>query len=281
MLGYALQNTLLVRYARSMDGFSLSFYRNISFVITLLPLLILSPPEATISVLAEWRTLLLAGLGGALALILRFASYHYIPVGISHSFTKVATTVLLTALGWIVFREHLQWQTLSLIGLLLFGIAWLGMQRNHMPHLNNQTLRGIGIAIFASLPLAYTIFLFVRLSKSIDPYASSYFWEVSIGISTFLLIVCRWLMTGKKIERISVKKFLAISAASFPTLIGTAGLGLAVRQGPLGVASAIGSASLVVVALLAWWWYGEKLKGTQWYAIALIVVVMAGLKLVQ
>ena len=73
MLGYALQNTLLVRYARSMDGFSLSFYRNISFVITLLPLLILSPPEATISVLAEWRTLLLAGLGGALALILRFA----------------------------------------------------------------------------------------------------------------------------------------------------------------------------------------------------------------
>lgn len=36
MLGYAVQQTLLVHHARKMDGLSLAFYRNISFVVILL-----------------------------------------------------------------------------------------------------------------------------------------------------------------------------------------------------------------------------------------------------
>ena len=281
MLGYALQNVLLVKHARSMDGFSLSFYRNISFVITLLPLLLLSSEKMVIEVFQQWHLLLFAGFGGAIALILRFASYHFIPVSVSHSFTKIIATVLLTVLGWTVFQEYLQWQTLVLIGLLLLATVWLGIQRNHMPHLNNQSLIGISLAVLTALPMACTVFIHAKLSREIGPYVSSYFWEISIAIATFILIIGRWLITGKRIERISVKEFCGIAAASSPTLIGTAGLALAVRHGPVGIVSAIHSTSLVVTALLAWWWYDEKLQNTQWYAIVLIVVGMVCLKLLQ
>ena len=40
MLGYAAQTALLVPEARRMDGLSLAVYRNLSFAVTLLPLLI-------------------------------------------------------------------------------------------------------------------------------------------------------------------------------------------------------------------------------------------------
>lgn len=281
MLGYALQNALLVRYARKIDGLSLAFYRNISYVITLLPLLLLSSKESIVGVLTEWPILLIAGITGALSLVFRFVSYRFVPLGVSHSITKVITAAILTLLGWVIFKEHLSQQTLLIIGILLALILWLGLQKNPMPHLDDRAALGIALAALASAPLACTIFLFLWLSKTIDPYASAYFWEVSIAGGTVLLLLGKQVVTGVSLERISSGTFLKIVGASSPVLFGTGASALAILYGPVGVLSAIQSVSLVIGSLLAWWWYGENLKRNQWLAIAAIVVCSALLKMIS
>src|SRR3990167_5399904 len=187
MLGYTVQNVLLVRYARQMDGLSFAFYRNISFCITLLPLCIGSTP-------------------GDVALV--FDHWHLLAVS-----------------------------------------AFMG---------------GCSIAISCAAP----------------PLLSGYFWETSIAVACIILLLGRWVLTGQPLQNISVKTFLMIALCASPTLIGTGLFALATRIGPVAIVGAVGSASLVFTALLAWLLYKEPLRGKQWLSIAAVMGGIALLPLV-
>ena len=55
---------------------------------------------------------------------------------------------------------------------------------------------------------------------------------------------------------------------------------LALRTGPVAVVTSILSASLVVVSLLGWWLYRERLTAMQWGAIFVVLTGVVGLKFV-
>jgi len=280
MLFYALQNTLLVHYARRIDGLSLSLYRGASFIITLSPLLIGSSSSEILSVLTHWRLLMLSGLSGGLFLALNFESLRFIPVGLAQTTTRSLSTILMALAGWFLFHDPFSLTGLGLILLIIGGCLWLGMQRPQGKHGIKQPLPGILLALASALPLAVTHAVLASISKQSDPLTSGYLWEVSIGLGSATLIVLRSLTTRKHIQRIPRRTFLLIAACASPTLIGTGLYSLALRAGPLSIASAIGGGSLVVMSLLAWWWYGERLHAMQWTAIAVVLAGIVGLKFI-
>ncbi len=280
MLGYSLQQTLLVHHARKIDGLSLVFYRNISFVITLLPLLIGASNEDIRAVLAHWQMLMISGFAGAFFLALIFLSYKFLTAGISSTISMAISNIMMVILGWLFLSEVLSGVSILLIGVILTGTVLLGLQHAHMPHLDSRFALGITIVIIGSLPVAYVKFVLAILSRQTSPLVAGYFWETSIGIACLILLLARSIVFGNNIQKISWSQFGLIAACAWPTLIGTALYSLALHSGPLGIVGAIGCGSLVITALLAWSWYNERVTIGQWMSMALILAGIIGLKFV-
>src|SRR5437763_1388266 len=107
MLSYALQQTLLVHHARRIDGLSLAFYRNISFLVTLLPLLLGASARDMHIMFSHWRLLAVSGFAGATYLALLFASYKFLTVGLGTSISRAISTACVAILGWVLLGETL------------------------------------------------------------------------------------------------------------------------------------------------------------------------------
>ncbi|KKW39350.1 hypothetical protein A2454_03440 [Candidatus Peribacteria bacterium RIFOXYC2_FULL_55_14] len=280
MLGYALQNALLVRYARRMDGLSLAFYRNISFLVTLLPLLFLSSPQEIAEVLSHWKVLLISGIAGGVYLAIVFESYHFIAIGVGHTIKQAAINILMALAGLLLYEEVLPAMEFLLVAVVVLSCIWLSMQRVDAPHISQKLLLGISLSLLSAFPVIITKIILTDMSRAVDPLASGYFWEAAIGIASAVTILLRWVLLRRGLTRIDSRTMLGITAAASPTLIGTGCYALALSMGPIAIVSAIGSGSLIVTALCGWLWYHEKLSRSQWAALVFILVAIAWLKFV-
>ena len=280
MFGWAFQNTLLVRHARKMDGLSLAFYRNVSFFVTLSPLLIGASREDILAVLAFWPHLLLVGMCGGLFLALHFTVYRYIPVGVATSMNRAIVILLVALVSTVYMGESLSNVEVLFICIIASSALLLGWCKNDMDHLKNNVLVGIGIIVLGAIPLLITKQIITVMSREASPLITGYFWEISIAIGAFVVIGLRRLCTGEKLERVSRAQFLDIAACSAFTLVGTGCYTLGVSIGSFAIAEAIGAGGLAVGSLFAWKLYGERLRTTQWLCILLIVFGIAAFKFV-
>lgn len=273
MLGYVVQSTLLVHHARTIDGLSLAFYRNASFIITLLPLTIGATKGDFLIALEHWKFFVLAGLAGGIYLAFSFLTYRSIPVGVANTFSKASGTLTTVALGWLWLGQAIGLYPFLCIVLIICGSLLLGLQKKNFDHIDNRHLRGIFICILNSIPWAVTSVAFAALTVEGNVLLSGYLWEAAIGVAALLLILLRYLCFGIRLQPVSLGMFWIIALCSLPTLIGTGLFSIALRYGPIGIFSGIGGSSLAVSALLAWLFYNEKLNPRQWLSIG---VVLAG-----
>ncbi len=280
MLAYAIQNTLLVHHARKIDGLSLAFYRNISFVITLSPLLLGASAKDILHVLSHWPLLLFAAITGGFSLSLAFGAYRFLGVSFSGCITAAVATLSTAALGWMVLSERIPTIGILFIAVTVAGVLVFGFHYRHFPHLDEKLALGIAMAFSGGILVSLTKFSVSVLSREANPLVSGYFWETTIGVACGILVLARGMFLKKKLQRIKLKKFLIIAACTSPTLIGTGLFCLASRSGPIAVVGAVGSGGLVVISLLAWTWYHERIEAKQWAGIALILAGIVGLRFV-
>ena len=278
-VGHAAQQVFLTKYAREMDGLSLTIYRNTSFIITMLPFLLLASPEHFSRLPQFAPQILLGGFFGALYLMLQFVSYRYIPVGLAAAFIRSSIVVGSILLGFFLFQETLSVFDLACIALILIGVLYLGFIKNTHAHLDNNMIKGALFSIIPGFILALSYYFMSAAARGVDPFIVGYFWEVSIGLFAIGFGIIRFIVTGVAIHYISVKKYLHISCAALPTLIGTGCLALAVSMGPLGLASGIAASGVIIAALMAHFLFREKLHARQWIGIAIVVSTIALLKI--
>ncbi len=280
MLAYAVQNTLLVHHARKIDGLSLAFYRNISFVITLSPLLLGASQEDIVEVISHWPLLLFAAITGGVSLSLAFGAYRFLGASFSGCISTTIATLSTATLGWIVLSEQISLVGIVFIAVTVAGVLVFGFHYRHFPHLDEKFALGIAMAFSSGILVSLTKFSVSVLSREANPLVSGYFWETTIGVACGILILIRNIFLKKRLQRITFKKFLIIAGCTSPTLIGTGLFCLASRSGPIAIVGAISSGGLVVISLLAWAWYHERVAAKQWAGIALILAGIIGLRFV-
>ncbi len=280
MVGYGAQVSLLGHLSRKMNALDISFYRNASFVITLLPLLFFTSFEE-ISVISNYLgQLTVMGFTAVMALWASFASYKYLPIGVSQAVNSVIKTILIFILGLVFFGELLTIPEAVLITMAIASAIYLGNQKNHMPHLDAKTFMGFVFVLLSAVPAAVTIFLAADLAREINPFVAGYFWEASIALASAIVLFIRYLVTSKKPEWVGWKHTKKIALAAWPTFIGTGAFALAVSLGPIVIVSGIGLASTVVAALMAHYIFHEKLNQKQWIGIIMTLLAIAALKFV-
>lgn len=277
-VAYALQNTLLVRYARRVDSLSLAFYRNISFAVTLLPLLLAGKSGDFAFALSHWHVFALAGAIGAVSVACQFASYGEIAVGVSIALGAAISAIWTTVLGVLFFGEIPGIAAILSIVCVCFGCMLLGFFRQDLHHLGNRFTRGVLLATFGAVASATTKFIFSSLSRDADPFVMGYFWETSIAAGAVLLLSLRRPVYGRGVGKINMRTMGLIALCALPTLPGTAFFGLASRAGPVALLGAVGTLSLVLSSLLSHWLYGEKLSRGQWLSLTVVMLGIIGIK---
>jgi len=281
MLGYSLQGTLLARYARKMDGLSLAVWRNLSLIVSMLPLLFFVSKSEWALLPNFWGEFLLAGISGALSLMLVFASLKFLPVGISEAFRRGGVVISLLLLGLVFFHEKINFLQGIFVAVILGSGFYLSLQKHHLANLDQRTMRGIFFGIVSAILAAISIFLMSKAARELNPFISGYIWEITIGLCALIIVLLRDWCSKFKFQKISLGEFGRIALVSSPTLIGTGGSALAVTMGPIGILHTIGAAGIFTTLILSHFLYGEKIRLSQWIIIAIMAGGIIGLKLFE
>lgn len=272
MFAYALQNTLLSHHARQLDGFSVSFYRNTSLIITAIPLLFFVDWSREIAPNTLWLPIALAGIFGTGGLIFGFEAAKHLPLGIASAFGRPFRITTMGILGYIFLHETISMAEIGIMIIILFGAAGLSLHKNDFEHLEEAHLgTGFLFVILATVSGAISVLAITIASRNSDPFLTGYLWESSIAACLVILAGIRYVIWNKSIKKVTRKQLYKIILDSSPTVIGTGCYTFATTLGPLAILGAIGSSGTLFVALLGWMWFREKLRTIDIFWMVLII----------
>jgi drug/metabolite transporter (DMT)-like permease len=274
--GYAVQGTLMAKYAREMDGLSTVVYRSGSLIFTMLPLLFFATWSEIVGIKDYWLEISLAGITGVIGSALSFYSMKFMPAGIKTLFSRVISTVWAIIIGILFFSETISLEQTGIISLILVAGFFLGREKNDFEHLDNNIWKGLAITFFSQIIVGASFYYVAYVSRELSPFVAGYFWEMLIGVFSLILIAFRPFYDGKKLHKISLIDFGKIAGICSLTLIGTGGFMYAVTIGDYGIANVMMNGSIFVSILVAHYAFHEKLTKRQWiWILALIVGIVA------
>lgn len=278
--GYVIQGTLMAHHVRKMDPLSAGFYRNATFIVTLLPLLFLTTWEKITGIVDHFWIVLLAATIGAIAQWTSFLAVRILPMGINTALGTGLGTIFAFLWAFLFLGETITLPEVIFVSVILLGSSLFALYKLKVPHLNPEKwMLGFVYRIFTSAIVSWAFILIAKTARELDPFVAGYFWEVLIAFAALGIILLRQAFGGTKLEKISPKEFLKISIVCSPTLIGTGGFVLAAQMGSVGIISAISASGVIISALLSWAIYNEKLAKIHWAAIAIVISGVIGLKL--
>lgn len=269
---YAVQGTLLSKYAREFDGFTSSLFRNASFIITMLPILYFAGWDGIISMKNSWGYILLSGVFGMMSLSFTFSAHKYLPVAIANAIGQLSPLLIFV---WTFFLLGLipSWQELLFVGVILLGLVILNTTKYEFTHLDGDHKKGFIFAFSGIVLGSISVSMMVAATKISDPYAVGYFWESTIGVFFIMAYFAKKKILGKKDAKLpSRKKILYIALAASPTIIGSFLLPLAMSMGTPGAISTVVSGVAAITGMtLAWIIYKEKLSPQHLLGVACIL----------
>lgn len=280
MLGYSIYGTLIAHHVRKHDGLSVGTVRNISLIITMLPLLLLAK-KSSFSLFPEYAMQMVgAGLTGSISIILTYWSLQFLPVGIKTALGRIGSVLLVFLISWFWFQEIPTHTEVLWILPIVIGGTMLATQKIKLNHLDSRTSIGVFLTL---LGVTFSSTSFVQMSdvaRDLDPFIAGYAWETSIGLWLLTFGIIRWIICGKKpFGKIKLPELGKIALVSAPTLIGTGCFSLAVTIGPVGIANVIGTGGIFVSILMGHYMYHEKMTHKQWIWISVCVAGLIGLGL--
>ncbi len=269
---YAVQGTLMAKYAREMDGLSTVVYRSGSLIFTMLPLLLFANWAEIRGITNYWLEISLAGLTGVIGSALSFYSLKFMPAGIKTLFSRVIGTIWAVVLGVLLFKESINALQVILIILILMAGYFLSREKNDFKHLDNNIWKGLIITFLSQIVVGISFYYVSYVSRELSPFVAGYFWEMLIGIFSLILVLFRPWFDGQKLHLISIKEFGKIAGICSLTLLGTGGFMYAVTIGDYGIANVMMNGSIFVSFLVAHYAFREKMTNKQWFWILILVI---------
>lgn len=280
MLGYSIYGTLIAHHVRKHDGLSVGTIRNISLILTMLPLLLLAK-ESNFPLFPEYALKMIgAGFTGAVSIVFTFWSLKFLPVGIKTALGRIGSVILVFLMSWFWFQEIPTTTEILWILPIIIGGTILATQKIELDHLDSRTGFGVFLTL---LGVTFSSVSFVQMSdvaRDLDPFLAGYTWETSIGLWLLFFGGIRWIICGKNpFGKIKTQEVCKIALVSTPTVIGTGCFALAITLGDVGIANVIGTGGIFVSILMSHWLYHEKMSPKQWFWICVCVAGLVGLGL--
>ena len=275
--GYALQNALMTKMYRKLDGLSASCYRGLTLGISMSPLLLLtSPPAVSVPPAGMYAELLAAAILAGIANCIGALLFRLYPIGVANALCQGTFVAATTVLGIVFFSEQLSTMQYLCIMLITAGSVLLAFESGKGLRLSTGILALVVYGFALGGGFAYV----GSLSRRVDPFFVAWAWELSIGVVLAVIGWGRFRLTGQAMAQISKADAGRILLYCSPTAIGTAGFALAPRDLPLGIVSAIGSTQLVFAAILAAIFSREMLSHRQLGLALLVLVAVVALRFV-
>ncbi|MDD3301966.1 MAG: DMT family transporter [Candidatus Gracilibacteria bacterium] len=279
-IGYNLQWALNTKFGRKGDSLSMGTYRSLSLAISMLPLLLFSSTKNILIIYNYQFELILSSISAGIGVWFMYISMKSLPIGITTSFRSVFSVLTTIVGGFLLFGESLSLITIIFVLVILIGGVIISLSKVKFNHLINDNFYvGIILASISGILSAIALTLMVKVSRELDPFVSSYFWEFEIGIVLLIILLIRNKVYKGKIEKISKKDFLNIFTASSPSLIGTGCYAFASTIGPIGIVSSIGVLGIAFSTIFGIFLFKEKLSFKQYFGIFIIIIGILGLKL--
>lgn len=262
---------------------SVGIYRNLSLGISFLPVTYyLVPREDWSSLLGVWHWILISAAIAVIVVWCEFEGLKRVPVGIFATLSTGIRIALFMVWGVLFFGEYLSVKQLIGITVLVLGMGWLGfnMKKKIFNHLlPSPWYVQVALLLTTSVFMSIAFVFLVKASRAANPLLVGHVWEFMIGVCSLMAIMIRGSFGYGKLEGIPLKTFGKILLAASPTIVGTGCYALASTQGPLAILGAIGTIGIGIQALVAVFYFHEKLNSSQWLGIAVSVVGILMLKL--
>jgi drug/metabolite transporter (DMT)-like permease len=279
LVSHALQSSFLAHYSRKLDGMMTAFYRNLSLVFLLLPLLFWVPAEAWKNLGTGLPIILFSSFIGSISLSAYYEAANHLPVGIQAAIRNIVRVLLMVPLGWYFFGESLSVLQLMSMGIILLGGIGIGLHTNDFAHLQTGTLKkGFGLMGIASVVGTLSVFTMSVAIREGNPLLMGYLWEsfICVFLGIFLFLRNKFtLYEFKKIPFFGWKGLMGIAAASTPAVARTTAFAIATDIGPVAVLSAITSGGILVTTLIGWFLFDEKLTRTDlaWMCVSIFGII--------
>jgi drug/metabolite transporter (DMT)-like permease len=276
---YALQGVLMATYYRSMDTLSAVAYRGLSLIFSMAILLVFVPGHMFERIPQALPAILAASLCATLGNWAQANSFKSLPLGIATALGISFAVMVASAIGFFFFGEMLSaWQTLLMV-LLLTGIVLLGFSRSTGPLPKDHNVpKGVSFALLFGLFLGAGYALIGSAARQLHPFLAGYMWETIIGLMAAGLAFSRKWFNGPSLAKVSLPLFWKILVASAPTAIGTGFYALAMTLGPIALATALISTTIVFTTLLSRLIYRERLTIWQWSLLLAICLIVGTLR---
>ncbi len=279
MLCWVIHTNLFVKYARNLDWISISFYRSLSILVTMLPILLLADFWSLDSVFDNLWLYFVWWLLWWVAAIFLFESQKYLPIWIISALDKLIVIVVLV-LSYFIYWELISLYSLFWIFLILTSIIALILVKNNMPHLWNNAHKWFILMIPRIIWTWIWYFILWLLSKKVDFALSAYLMEAFVFVWIVISIFFKYLFNKTHIIKINLKDYLKIFLFSIFTLWWTWGYALAVSMWwAQWVIASILAAETIFISILWYFLYKEKLNIKQWVFILCTFIWLVLLKL--
>jgi uncharacterized membrane protein len=267
-VGFALQGVLMAHFVRKLKPLISATIRSLSLILTMSPLLFFVG-DGGFSAFQEtrfWQLVLLSVGIMTIAQLLFFQALRLIPIGVASIFFRGFLVIFSILFGIIFFDEKITGPIFLGIIFILIGVVLAIDFNSFKPKKNSTTNYPLGILMMISEAalLAFGIVLLKELSLNYDPFLIGWLFEALIGIFTGIIFL-GYFFRGKITEKIQWKDIRNITLSASPTLVGNGIMMYALQQGVgIGMLNSIEASSVIIISLLAFFLYGEKLNKWQW-----------------
>lgn len=280
-ISFGIHSALIVSFARRFDAFIVAVYRNLSLVITMMPILFFVSWEDIVLIREHIPTLLLSSGIGSLAFTISMTGSRYLPIGVANSLRQTTTVPVAILIGILFLQEYLTFvQVLLLVGIGSCAIA-LTLLRSDHAHLDpKMAWRGVLLSVCAGFGGALSWYFFSILARDLHPFVASYFVEASIGFFTlFYFVILRGSGTHTSNIWLPLREIRNIVLVAMLTISATTSYAIGINHGSYPLASGLMMGTILVSTLMAWVFFKERLNKTQVALIIIAVILMFLIKM--
>lgn len=280
-IGYSLNGVGSVFFARKLDPYSASVYRNLSMGISFLPILFwVSPQEYFQIPLSTLSTILISAIIMVVPTFGGMRIARILTVGVSVGLGSTIKIFFSTIIAWIFFQEILSFTQIGWIIFALVGTVFLSLSKKSRAHLESASyLKKMTLLLIVGLSVSIGFILLAQASRQYNVLITSHIWEFSIGIFGYIALQIRKKMNGQGLQKISLRTFGKILLYCSPTVIGTGCYALASTLGPISILTTIGVSGIAFSSLLGFLLFKEKLTYKEILFMGVIIIGLVGLYL--